>query len=304
MTQRATSRGVTIPAALTALLLAAMWGSNVVGLKVTLEGFTPVWSAFWRMLLGLPTLALWAWIGGVSLRPSTRELRFLWILGGLFSLQIMLLNLSVNYTSAAYSAVLINASPIFTNVIAHFFVHEDRLSKLRIVGLALAFGGVCAVLLSRPETRFASAPVLGNILAMATAVAIAVRMVYTQKLVQKIDPIRTIFWQVVFSLPCFLVVAAVFEGPAVVELATRPVVAMLYCSFGVVGVAFILWVRLLKQYPPGLISVFVFPTPLFGVLFSALVYGERIGAELLLGVAAVATGILIVSWEKRTRIPR
>lgn len=290
---------MTIGVVATAVLLSAMWGGNVVGIKITLETFPPVWCAFWRMLLGLPILWLWAKLGGVPLRPGKGEWRPLMILGAVFGFQIMLLNWSVSLTSAAYSAVLVNASPIFTNAIAHFFVPDDRLSKLRTLGLAVAFCGVSAVLLSRPEERLATAPLLGNALAVATAVAIASRMVYTQRLVQGINSTRTIFWQVVFGLPIFLVVALATEQPLAGPLTLRTAGAMAYCSFGVVGIAFILWVRLLEKYPPGFLSVFVFPMPLFGVLFSALIFAERINPNLAAGVALVAVGILIVTGEKR-----
>ena len=73
---------------------------------------------------------------------------------------------------------------------------------------------------------------------------------------------------------------------------------MIYCAWGVAGVAFILWVRLLEDHPPGLISIFVFPTPLFGVLFSALLFGESLNTALVVGVIAVALGILIVTWDR------
>ena len=85
-------------------------------------------------------------------------------------------------------------------------------------------------------------------------------------------------------------------------LTLGPLISWLYCSFGVVGVAFILWVRLLKTNSPGLLSVFVFPTPLFGVLFSALIYRESPTVELVVGVAGVALGILLVTLENREQV--
>ena len=295
-------RPVTAGVVLTAVALSAMWGGNVVGIKITLETFPPVWCAFWRMLIGLPVLWIWARAGNVELTPKPGEWRPLLALGAIFGFQIMLLNWSVQLTSAAYSAVLVNAAPIFTNVIAHFFVADDRLSKLRVLGLTLAFGGVSAVLLGKPDERLAAAPLLGNCLALATATAIAARMVYTQRLVQAVNSTRTIFWQVVFALPIFLAVALATEAPLSGSITMRTAAAMAYCSFGVVGIAFIVWVRLLEKYPPGLLSVFVFPMPLFGVFFSALVFAERISPTLAAGVALVAVGILIVTSEKR-RVP-
>ena len=191
---------------------------------------------------------------------------------------------------------------MFINVIAHFFVPGDKLSRQRILGLAIAFGGVAVALLGNPDRALAPRPVAGNVLAVVTAAVIGGRMVYTQRLIQFIDSTRTVFWQVGFSLPVLLVCAALAEPLMVGPLTPGPLISWLYCSFGVVGVAFILWVRLLKTNSPGLLSVFVFPTPLFGVLFSALIYRESPTVELLVGVAGVALGILLVTLEDRQRV--
>ena len=105
---------------------------------------------------------------------------------------------------------------------------------------------------------------------------------------------------VTMATPVFLLGGWFFEPmPRIEDITPRIVIAMLYCGLGVVGIAFILWVRLLERHPPGLISVFVFGTPLFGVAFSALLFGERISPTLGLGVAAVAVGVLLVTLEKR-----
>ena len=96
-----------------------------------------------------------------------------------------------------------------------------------------------------------------------------------------------------------MISAALTEPILVGPLTPGVILSWLYCSFAVVGVAFILWVRLLEAHSPGLLSVFVFPTPIFGVLFSAMIYGERPPPELIIGVIGVALGVLLVTLERR-----
>ena len=74
---------------------------------------------------------------------------------------------------------------------------------------------------------------------------------------QAVNSTRTIFWQVVFALPIFLGVALTTEEPLIGPITLRTVAGMGYSSFVVVGIAFILWVRLLEKHPPGLLSVFL-----------------------------------------------
>ena len=283
----------------TALLLSAMWGLNIVGIKVALATFPPAWNAFWRALLGWPVLWAWARQGRVRLKLLPGETRPLVLLGVFFAIQITMLNLSIDWTTAGFASVLLNAAPVFINTFAHFYVPGDHLSGQRLAGLAMAFGGVAIVFLGQPDPTLAPRPILGNVLAFVTAGVIGGRMVYTQRLVQHMHPLRVIFWQVGFSLPVFLLFAAIFEPPMVGPLTLWPFVSWMYCSFGVVGIAFVLWIRLLEKNSPALLSVFVFPTPIFGVAFSALIYSEAMPAELIIGVLCVAFGILIIMLEKR-----
>jgi drug/metabolite transporter (DMT)-like permease len=74
-----------------------------------------------------------------------------------------------------------------------------------------------------------------------------------------------------------------------------PLLGLLYQSFVVAGFCFIMWTRLLRDHPPGVISVFAFPTPIFGLIFSALLFSERLAPVLMIGVLAVVAGILVVA---------
>ena len=288
---------VELKTALAALAISALWGGNVVALKLGLGTFPPFWSAFWRMSSALPMIAWWSRILGTPLKPVSGEWKGLMALGAVFAIQISVLNFGVNLTSAAYAVVLMNSNPIFTNLIAHFFVPGDRVSKTRALGLAVAFAGICSAFLGEPESRLASSPLLGNTLATLTAMIFGARMVFTQRLVQRIEPLRAVFWQIAFSTPCFLVAAALTEEPLLGPLAAAPIAAILYQGVIVAGSCFVVWVRLLRKTPPGVLSVFAFPTPIFGVIASAFIFSEKLAPELMAGVAAVAAGILIVTLE-------
>ena len=280
-----------------AVLLSAMWGLNIVGIKVSLAAFPPIWNAFWRMLLGWPILWAWARATGTGLRLRPGETGPMIWLGLVFAVQIITLNLGVGWTSAAFAAVLLNAAPVFVNVIAHFLVEGDRLSARRSLGIALAFAGVAFAVWGRPDAALAPRPVLGNVICLVTAAMIAGRIIYTKGLLRSMDPTKALFWQVAFSLPVFLACAFASEPLMVGPLTRGPLLAWLYCSVGVVGLGFILWARLLQANSPSLLSIFVFPTPIFGILFSAMIYGERPSLELAFGVIGVASGILLVTLE-------
>jgi drug/metabolite transporter (DMT)-like permease len=290
--------------ALLAMVVSLLRGGNQVSLKLALMALSPFWAAFARMAVSAVAVGAWGYFRGIGLKPGCQEWRSLFYLTLLFLLQIGLLHYGADLTSPAYAVVLMNSNPIWASFIAHFLVPEDRLSAVRVTGLVLAFGGICGVFLGRPDASLAADPTLGNALVLAAAVAAAVRTVYTQRLVQWVEPTKTVFWQTTLSLPLFLL-ATVFEsGEQRQPLTWLPVAGVLYQGLAVGAAGLILWAYLLKKHSPGGLSVFSFAIPIFGILLSAWLLAERLTPRLFLGVGAVLGGIFLATRSAAAVIDR
>jgi drug/metabolite transporter (DMT)-like permease len=281
-----------------ALVISMFWGANLIALKVSLTTFPPLWSAAWRMLCGVLAVGLWARSQSISMKPEPGEAGPLLVLGLMFTGQITMLNIGTDLTSAASAVVLLNSHPIFTNLTSHFFVPADRLSGGRIAGLAIALAGIAIVAFGRPEERFAPQPVLGNGILIACAFLLASRMVYMRHLVQKMEPVRAVWWEMALSLPIFFLLAGFLEKPLLQAVSWEPVLAILYQGTVVAGLCFIVWTYLLRKHSPGMLSMFGFAVPVFGIVLAALIFGEPISTRLLLGAIAVTVGILIVTRQQ------
>jgi len=288
-------KSVGLGVASAALAISLFWGANIVALKIGLSAFPPSWGAFWRMGVGAVIIGMWARGEGVRLWPNRDEWGGLFALGVFCFIQISLLNHGVNLTSAAYAVVLINAHPIFTNLLAHYFVPGDRVSGMRLVGLMIAFAGISFIFLGKPDAHLAPSPYWGNVISVVSAFFVAVRSITTKRVVQRVDATRAIFWTLIIAEPFFLGTALAFEPLTVAPVTWVPVAALAYQGVIVAGFCFIAWTRLLRDYSPGIISVFAFPTPLFGVLFSAFVFSETLPLSFIAGAAGVIAGIIIVA---------
>ena len=198
-------------------------------------------------------------------------------------------------TSPAYGVVILNSYPVFSNLIGHFVASEQRLSRTRLFGLALAFGGVCYLALGRPIASLAPDPLLGNWLLVASALLLSVRTIYTRQLVQSIDPVRAVIWQCGGSLPVFLLGGLLFEPFLLKPVTWTPVSAILYQGILIAGLVFIIWTRLLRRHSAGTVTMFGFTVPFFGILLSAIVFGEPVSGRILLAAGLVTLGIGIVT---------
>ncbi|MBI1355219.1 MAG: EamA family transporter [Acidobacteria bacterium] len=288
-------QAMTAATAALGLFVSMLWGGNVIALKYGLDTFPPLWSAFWRFLSGAVAVIVWAKLQGVRLWPDRRDWRAVVLLGVLFTLQITCLNFGVGWTSAAFAVVLLNSHPVFTNLQGHFADSEEKLNGRRLFGLALAFGGICWVAAGKPSVAKAPLPIWGNVLMIVSANLLALRVIYTRRLVQSTHPTRPVVWQMVFSLPFFLGGAWVLEPPTLQPVRWEPVAAILYQGVVIAGFCFVAWTTLLRSFSASTLSMFAFTVPFFGVLLSAVVLDEAIPPSLLLGALLVTAGIVIVT---------
>ncbi|MBM3794417.1 MAG: DMT family transporter [Acidobacteria bacterium] len=291
--------------ALLAVAVSILWGGNVVSIRAGVDSVPPLWSAFWRMLVGVLFVSAWTLHRRVPLRPAPGELTPLLWLGALFTMQIALLNKASEMTSPAYGVVILNAYAIFANLTGHFAgryfpaVSETRLSLVRALGLALALAGIAMLAFGRPDRALAPRPLLGNALMVISSFLLGVRQVYTRWLVQRVHPARSVVWQMLLSVPLFLVVAAVSEPPVVAArgLTWQAVAAILNQGVIVAGICFIVWAELLRHHSAGTLSMFSFLVPICGIALSSWIFGESLPAGLFFGTLLVLAGVAMVIRE-------
>lgn len=299
----AATKPISWRAALLGIAVSVSRGGNQVAIKFALAAVAPLWTAFARIAISALAVGVYARFAGIRLWPEPGEKRQLLLLGAMYASQISLLHWGADLTSPAYAVTLINTNPIFANLIAPFFIPADRLTPQRVLGLTIAFVGVSYVAFGRPDAVLAPHPLLGNWVIVVSAFLVGVRTVYIQRIVQAMPSTRAVFWQALFSVPCFALGGWLLGDSIRGPFDWKAITAILYQGFIVGGLALVLWVRLLKAHSPGCISVFSFTTPMSGLILSAFFFDEQLTVRLWLGLAAVVTGISLAA-KPADDIPR
>jgi drug/metabolite transporter (DMT)-like permease len=276
-----------------AVLVNTLWGANPIAVKLSLESFPPLYAAFIRFSIGLACVSLWAAVAGIRLRPHSGELKPMLMLASLFAVQITLMNFGFQRTTGALSSVLIATYPFFAAMLSHFIIADDRMSWIRAIGLGIAFTGTAGILLgSKPDDQIELIQI-GNWITLASAGLLGTRMVLSAHLVRHIEPARVMFWQMLFSLPMFLIPAIATESISLDAITWRASAGMLYQGIVIAGIGFMVLAYLLKHYAPSVMVAFGFVTPISGVALSALILEEQISSGFVLGLLAVAVGLVL-----------
>ena len=283
-----------------AVAVHSLWGGNAVAIKLSLEAFPPMWTAFLRFSIAVVGVALWAGFRGIPMRPKRSEWWWLVLLGIFFSIQIGVMNIGFEHTSGSIGSILMATNPIFAALWAHFLVAGDRLTRQRIIGLFVAFLGAAVVILQSGHIDGATAIGVGSGLVFLSAALLGGRLAYTGRLLQRMDEVRVVLWQMLISVPVFGVAAVMSENIVWERVGLVPIAGIVYQGLVVAGLGFMLLTYLMKRYSTSVITSFNFVSPISGVLLSVLLLGDKITFHVLAGVALVGTGLYLVARHQAT----
>ena len=190
-------------------------------------------------------------------------------------------------------------APFVVAIGAHLFIRGDRLSVPKIIGLVIAFAGIYIVFQGRPKAA-KETMLLGDILQIMAAIFWGATTVYIKKfMAEKIHPINTFLYQLIFSTPILLIVSLILEKDWVYQINFSIVTFMFYQSIIVAFISYLIWFKLIHTYSVSRLSAFTFFTPIFGVLFGILFLKEELTVSLMIGLPLVCLGIYLVNWRKR-----
>jgi len=276
------------------LLLAVLWGGNVVAIKIGLRGIPPLAAAGIRFGIALPLIALWARMRRIGLRPRAGEGIPLLVVGLIFTAQIAILNWGTRLTLAGRATVILHTYPVFVAFLAHFIVPGDRLTWYRMIGVICAFAGIVVVFWEKLSIGTGGS-VIGDLLCLGSGLLLGLLTVLIKRYVQTIEAPRLLVWQMIVGVPLFFLLYALIEGGSTFEFPPDVVTAVLYQAV-VVGVfCFLTWFSILKRHSPSRLTVLFFTAPLWGLLLSFLLLGEGITIGLAIGAGMVALGIFLVN---------
>jgi len=265
---------------------------NQVVVKVSNGGFQPVFMAGLRSLGACMVLMLWMRARGISLRLPASSMTGGVLAGTLFAVEFILLFNALDLTTVSRASILFYAMPIWLALASHVLLPGERLSAMRLVGMALAMAGVVLAVADRGTGQ---ASLLGDLYALAAGmcwagIALCVRVTP----LSEVPAEQQLFWQLLISTP-ILLVAALFTGDLIRDLQPIHIAGLFYQIIAIASFGFLFWFWLLKIYPASGVASFSFLSPVFSVLLGWLILGEQVALSIWVALALVAAGLVLIN---------
>ena len=279
------------------LALAALWGGSFLFMRVAVPAFGPLALAFLRVfgaaLILVPLLATRGELAAVR-----RHWRPIAVVGFVNSaLPFLCFAYAALTINAGLSAIFNSATPLFAAIIAWLWL-GDRMTPLRIVGLAIGFTGVLWIGWDKAEFGpGGSAAAIGACLLATISYGIAPSL--TKRRLGGVPPLAVAAGSQV-AAALFLAVPALLAWPALAPSAHAWTMIALLAFFGT-GLAYLLYFRLIANAGPANAVAVTYLIPIFAVAWGGIFLGERLTLPLVAGCAvifvgtALATGMLPTS---------
>jgi drug/metabolite transporter (DMT)-like permease len=270
-----------LKAIITITILSALWGFNYTAIKFTNEGIAPVFASTLRSLIASICGVIYCLHQKQKLFHTDIMLFHGFIVGLLFGLEFACIYFGMLYTDAARSVVFVYTNPFVVAIGAHLFIRGDRLSVPKIIGLIIAFAGIYIVFQGRPKAA-KETMLLGDVLQIMAAIFWGATTVYIKKfMAEKILPINTFLYQLIFSTPILFIVSLILERDWIYQINFSIVTFMFYQSIIVPFMSYLIWFKLIHAYSVSRLSALRFSIHLWGPLGS---FHEEFTASLMVGL--------------------
>ncbi len=277
-------------------------GFNQVVISVVNGGLQPVFSAGLRSGVAALLIAGWMRYRGIPAAIPRHVVPWALFMGLVFGAEFLCLFIALDLTTVSRTSVIFYTMPIWASLGAHFLIPGDRMTAPKAVGLVLALAGVSWVIANRPSSGEAS--LAGDVIALAGSFGWAGIALIVRGTPVRSVPLETqLLWQLALSGP-LLLVAALFFGPFLRDLAPLHMAGMAFQIVVVASGGYLLWLWLMARYPPSGVVSFSFLSPVFGAGFGWLLLGEDLGAGILGPLALVAAGLYLINRPPRRQVPQ
>ena len=284
------------------IAMTSIWGSSYLWIKLAVREIGPFALVGLRLLLGAIVLAVIV----AARRPSFPQKAQLWrglLFMGLVhnALPFVLVSWSEKVVDSAIASVLISTVPLFTLILSHFLLRDERITPGRVMGLLVGFGGVVVLMSREVDGSLKQDELLGYVALLAASLSYALGGVFARRNLSQVETTVQAFVPVVVADLLAWAGAWTAEGSSI--LPTLPLTWISVLWLGVMGSGFvyILYFRLLHSVGPVRLSTGAYVIALIGVVLGVIFLGERLDWQLAAGGGLVIAGVLIVNTRSQGR---
>ncbi|CAI8712349.1 Drug/metabolite transporter (DMT)-like permease [Pseudomonas sp. IT-196MI5] len=292
-----------LPVYLKLAAVTMVWGGTFVAGRYLAGGLSPLLAASLRFLLASVALLLFIRMARTPLvRPSPRQWLQLLLLGffGIFFYNLCFFY-GLHYINASRASLIVALNPAVIGL-ASWLLFKERLTRAKVVGIAIGMAGASMVIVSRDPQLLAggvgagAGAWLGDLLIFGCVLGWSVYSLFSRELNHSLGPVQTVTWSILLGT-VMLWITCIVRGEvsvaAIAQLGAQQWMSLLY--LGVLGsaLAYIAYYDGIRKIGATRSGVFIALNPLTAVILGALLLDEPLTLAMCLGGGLILAGIFL-----------
>lgn len=209
--------------------------------------------------------------------------------------QYIFFYIGLAHTTGVKGAIINASSTFFVIIFAHILLKNEKITQAKIIGCVLGMAGVIILQLNGGtiDSHFS---LIGDGFLFLACISSALGAVLTRIYTKKSDSMILTAYQLMIG-GIILIGVGLVMGGTITAVSERGIVLLIYLAF-ISAAAFSIWAILLKHNPVGVVAIYGFMIPVFGVILSGIFLGEQfLSVPILVSLISVSMGIWLVNRE-------
>ena len=276
-------------------LLVVLFGSAFLLIELSLNSFSPIQIAFFRVFFASIFLLIYALLMGYKFNFIKKNFILLFILGlSGTTIPFFLISWAQTTISSSETGILIGFMPLFTIIGSHYFFKYENLSFNKILGFILGLCGLFILLINNNE----DVNIFGNIYAKAAVIISAFFYAVNALLVKKISNVNVIpLSAVVMIFSSIQLLLISFTGKEIYhlneEIFISSIIAISILSLLSTAFATVLYYKIIHDYGPNFLSLVNYPIPVFAFFAGIIFLNEKFNMLSILSLILVVLSVYI-----------
>ncbi|WP_157248638.1 EamA family transporter [Nonomuraea typhae] len=279
-----------------------VWGSTYLGIGVAVESLPPMLSGAMRFTVAAVLLGGFLLLrhGKRAFRMSRREFLGAAVAGLLLlTLGNGMLAVAEQTISTGLAALLVASVPLW--LVVFRFLVRDRPKALTLAGVLVGLGGVAALSLTGAQGASAT----GIVIVLLASVSWAIGSFLAGRIAMPANALATAAVEMlVGGIGLALLGTGLGERLDLAAVTPRSWVALAYLILVGSLVGFTAFSWLLGNAPISLVATYAYVNPAVAVALGALVLGEAITSQIMIGGLIILVGVALVISTERKRPQR
>jgi drug/metabolite transporter (DMT)-like permease len=285
------------------ILLGGIWSSSFLWIKIAVQEIGPITLVAFRVLFGLLFTIIVVLFQRTKLPRTFKEWSPLLLLGIVnVAIPFFLISWGEQAIDSAVAAILDATVPLFTILIAHYALHDDKMTVPKVTGLLIGFAGV--VVLMSKDIGASAGSILGQAAVVLASVFYAGSSVYARRSTENMPGILRSAGPLISSTAVMWLATFAIERPLKIPQLPITWIALLWLGILGSGFAFILSYYLIHEIGPTRTTMVTYLFPLGGVILGVVFLGEQLSWQLLVGAALVIASLAVANLQPRNASPQ